>query len=70
MRLVRQPVQVAPAVNGAGAPAATASAATPQRECRPYTAATTLTGNAMPVQGIACRDGDGTWRLVSEAPAR
>jgi periplasmic protein TonB len=65
MQLVRQPAQAA---NGAGAPAA--SAATPQRECRPYTSTTTLTGNAVPVQGIACRDGDGPWRLVSEVPAR
>ena len=69
VQLVRQPVQAAPAANGAGAPAA-ASAATPQRECRPYTSTTTLTGNAVPVQGIACREGDGPWRLVSELPAQ
>jgi hypothetical protein len=71
VQLVRQPVQPSPAANGAGAPAsAAASAATPQRECRPYTSTTTLTGNAVAVQGIACRDGDGPWRLVSEVPAQ
>ena len=71
VQLVRQPVQASAAANGAGAPAAAAaSAATPQRECRPYTSTTTLTGNAVPVQGIACRDGDGPWRLVSEVPAQ
>lgn len=36
-----------------------------RRECRPYTANSTLAGN-----GIACRDGDGQWRLVSEVPLR
>lgn len=70
MQLVRQAAQASPGANGAGAPVAAASAATPQRECRPYTSTTTLTGNAVPVQGIACRDGNGPWRLVSEVPAR
>jgi surface antigen len=41
-----------------------------QRECRPYTADTTLSGSRAPVQGIACRGADGQWRLVSETPAR
>lgn len=40
------------------------------RECRPYTADTTLSGGRAPVQGIACRGADGQWRLVSEVPAR
>jgi hypothetical protein len=71
VQLVRQPLQAAPAANGPGTPvAAAAGTAAPQRECRPYTSTTTLTGNAVPVQGIACRDGDGPWRLVSEVPAQ
>ena len=41
-----------------------------RRECRPYTANSTLAGNGIAVQGIACRDGDGQWRLVSEVPLR
>jgi hypothetical protein len=45
-----------------------ASASANQRECRPYTSERTLTGRGLPVQGIACRDADGQWRLVSEAP--
>lgn len=47
-----------------------ASASANQRECRPYTSERTLTGRGLPVQGIACRDADGQWRLVSEAPLR
>jgi surface antigen len=51
-------------------PAPVAAAAVGQRECRPYTSSTTLSGRSITVQGIACRDGDGQWRLVSEVPAR
>ena len=52
-------------------PAATAGAnGSNPRECRPYTADTTLSGGRAPVQGIACRGADGQWRLVSEVPAR
>jgi hypothetical protein len=50
-------------------PAAAAEApASDQHECRPYTAETTLTGRNVAVQGMACRDSDGKWRLVSEVP--
>ena len=53
-----------------------ATAATPasadagNRECRPYTSSTTLTGRGLRVEGIACRGNDGQWRLVSEVPLR
>jgi hypothetical protein len=51
------------------APAATpASADAGNRECRPYTSSTTLTGRGLRVEGIACRGNDGQWRLVSEVP--
>ncbi|HWG80494.1 MAG TPA: hypothetical protein VN681_12005 [Stellaceae bacterium] len=57
-------------------PPQTATAATPasadagNRECRPYTSSTTLTGRGLRVEGIACRGNDGQWRLVSEVPLR
>jgi hypothetical protein len=64
-----------PAVRPAAAqapPVAAASPGTPAapagRECRPYTAETPLAGRGVAVQGIACRDADGAWRLVSEVP--
>ncbi len=50
--------------------AATGGSEPNPRECRPYTADTTLSGGRAPVQGIACRGADGQWRLVSEVPAR
>jgi hypothetical protein len=64
-RAARPAAAQAPAVAAAspGTPAATAG-----RECRPYTAETPLAGRGVAVQGIACRDADGTWRLVSEVP--
>jgi len=40
------------------------------RECRPYTGTTTLSGREAPVQGLACRDSDGQWHLVSETTPR
>jgi hypothetical protein len=45
-----------------------ASADAGNRECRPYTSSTTLTGRGLRVEGIACRGNDGQWRLVSEVP--
>ncbi len=57
-RLARNPSPTAPEMAGE------------QRECRPYTANSTLTGKGVAVQGIACRDSDGQWRLVSEVPLR
>jgi len=50
--------------------AAPASADVGNRECRPYTSSTTLTGRGLRVEGIACRGNDGQWRLVSEVPMR
>jgi hypothetical protein len=47
-----------------------AQTAPEQRECRPYTAETPIAGRGLAVQGIACRDADGAWRLVSEVPLR
>lgn len=53
------------------APASTPAAADAgNRECRPYTSSTTLTGRGLRVEGIACRGNDGQWRLVSEVPLR
>lgn len=34
--------------------------------CKPYTAQTTLTGERLPVRGIACPEPDGGWRIVTE----
>lgn len=42
----------------------------PPRECRPYTGTSTLSGREAPVQGMACRDSDGQWHLVSETTPR
>jgi hypothetical protein len=52
------------------AAATPASADAGNRECRPYTSSTTLTGRGLRVEGIACRGNDGQWRLVSEVPLR
>ncbi len=69
------PVSEAPPAPAIGPPlrltrqtAVTAQAAADRRDCRPYTADTTLTGRSVAVQGMACRDSDGQWRLVSEVP--
>jgi hypothetical protein len=63
--------RAAPQAPGLGIAAAAQAAAPPaQRECRPYTADTPLAGRGVAVQGIACRDADGAWRLVSEVPLR
>ena len=68
-RLFGQPAPVSGST-ASGKPAAAVNNAPPNpRECRPYTADTTLSGSKAPVQGIACRGADGQWRLVSEAPA-
>lgn len=66
MRLVRDAAEPSP--SGSSLPSAPPGAAAAGRECRPYTSSTTLSGRAVAVQGIACRDGDGQWRLVSEVP--
>jgi hypothetical protein len=64
-----------PRAGGGAGPSIAAAAQTPaaapvNRECRPYTAESPLGGRGLAVQGIACRDADGTWRLVSEVPLR
>jgi surface antigen len=70
------PVPLWRAQQANNAPPPVASAATPaaadagNRECRPYTSSTTLTGRGLRVEGIACRGNDGQWRLVSEVPMR
>jgi len=41
----------------------------PRREpppCKPYTAETTLAGEARSVRGIACPDPNGGWRILTE----
>ncbi|HEV2551884.1 MAG TPA: hypothetical protein VGU20_31535 [Stellaceae bacterium] len=73
IRLLGRPGAPAPASGNTvpTTPAATAGGnSSNPRECRPYTADTTLSGGRAPVQGIACRGADGQWRLVSEVPAR
>jgi surface antigen len=73
IRLLGPPGAPAPASGNTvpATPAATAGAnGSNPRECRPYTADTTLSGGRAPVQGIACRGADGQWRLVSEVPSR
>jgi surface antigen len=74
MQLVRSPAGVPTALSGGTAvpvqAAANAPAQPAQRECRPYTSDTTLSGRSLRVEGIACRGPDGQWRLVSEAPLR
>jgi hypothetical protein len=67
IRLVGEPAVPPP---GGSSAAPRAQPASEQRECRPYTSSTTLTGQSVTVQGIACRDGNGQWHLVSEVPAR
>jgi hypothetical protein len=37
--------------------------------CKPYTAETTLAGEARPVRGIACPDPNGGWRIITERAA-
>jgi hypothetical protein len=73
IRLLGPPGAPAP-VTGSSVPTTQAAGAGGNgpnpRECRPYTADTTLSGGRAPVQGIACRGADGQWRLVSEVPAR
>jgi hypothetical protein len=39
-------------------------------ECRPYTAESTIMGQPRVVSGLACRQPDGRWKLVTEQPAR
>ena len=50
----------------AGAPSRTAD----MTDCRPYTSATSITGQERSVEGMACRLPDGRWKLVTEAPRR
>jgi len=52
------------------APERLSGSTAPPRECRPYTGTTTLSGREAPVQGMACRDSDGQWHLVSETTPR
>jgi hypothetical protein len=61
--------------NGVGASApptgpAQSAAAKPSQECVPYISDKSLFGGRGSVQGIACRDPDGRWRVLSEAPGR
>jgi hypothetical protein len=59
-----------PLVRRLDAATGTSAAPPPPTECRPYTSTTTLSGREAEVQGIACRDRDGQWHLVSETPPR
>ena len=46
-------------------PAYAAPPAAPQGECREYTSTTTIAGQPQNVVGTACRQPDGTWRIVN-----
>jgi surface antigen len=39
------------------------------RNCRTYSSRVTVLGAPRNVTGFACQASDGTWQLVSEAPA-
>src|SRR5262249_53786217 len=43
---------------------------TAERHCTTYKAPTSLTGTSGPVRGVACRQSDGHWLVLSESPAR
>ena len=75
VQLVRSQASAPAGLSGSPVVPVQAAANTPappsvQRECRPYTSDTTLSGRSLRVEGIACRGPDGQWRLVSEAPIR
>lgn len=64
--VIIQPVATAPVVMAA--PAATAVSAPPpppQGECREYTAPITVGGKNATTVGTACRQPDGTWRIIN-----
>jgi surface antigen len=62
-----EPPRAATTGVGASTPAAADAG---QAECRPYVADTTITGAARPVAGLACRQADGRWKLVTERPTQ
>jgi hypothetical protein len=54
---------------GAAAPVPLGATVSPgSRECVPYLADTRLSERSEPVLGLACRDGQGQWRRMSETP--
>ena len=61
------PVYYAPAPAYAPPPAAAYAppAAEPQGECREYQSTTTIAGQPESVVGTACRQPDGTWRIIN-----
>jgi len=61
------PVYYAPAPVYAPPPATAYAlpAAAPQGECREYQSTTTIAGQPESVVGTACRQPDGTWRIVN-----
>lgn len=48
----------------AAPPVAYAPPAIDQRDCREYRTTTTIGGVSQPVYGTACRQPDGTWRII------
>ncbi len=61
------PVYYAPAPSYAPPPATAYAppAAAPQGDCREYQSTTTIAGQPQNVVGTACRQPDGTWRIVN-----
>ncbi len=68
--LTPAPANPAPAADPPPQARTSTTAPASDRECRVYTAETTLLGNKAPVHGLACRGPDGHWHLVSEVPAQ
>jgi hypothetical protein len=59
------PVYYAPAPAAAVVPPAPAPAAATAADCRPYNSTTVIDGTPQQVTGTACRQPDGSWRIVN-----
>lgn len=59
------PVYYAPAPVYAPPPGTAYAPPAPQGECREYQSTTTIAGQPESVVGTACRQPDGTWRIVN-----
>jgi hypothetical protein len=74
----KEPVRAAPSVAVATVPGAAIPAAAPEpvpqvpqraaasAACKPYFSATSLSGERIPVRGIACPGADGVWHIITE----
>jgi hypothetical protein len=73
----KEPVRAASSVTVATVPGAAIPAAAPESApeasprassaaCKPYFSATSLSGERIPVRGIACPGADGVWHIITE----